>query len=89
VAAAAAAGGAPHPEGQPQTLTTRRILLTGKERPHPPRPAPHAATPSADDAARAKCKSDFWVGDVTFPEGPGWMDEARKHIAATTPPKRT
>ena len=44
---------------------------------------------SADDAARARCKGDFWVGDVTFPEGPGWMDEARKHIAATTPPKRT
>jgi len=34
-------------------------------------------------------EGDFWVGDVTFPEGPGWMDEARKHIAATTPPKRT
>jgi hypothetical protein len=44
---------------------------------------------SADDAARAKCKGDFWVGDITFPEGPGWMDEARKHIAATPPPKRT
>ncbi|MFZ4685903.1 MAG: hypothetical protein ACOYMK_09825 [Hyphomonadaceae bacterium] len=44
---------------------------------------------SADDAARAKCKGDFRVGDITFPEGPGWMDEARKHIAATPPPKRS
>jgi len=44
---------------------------------------------SADDAARAKCKGDVWIGDVIFPEGSGWMDEARKHIAATTPPKRT
>lgn len=44
---------------------------------------------SADDAARAKCKGDVWIGNVTFPEGPGWMDEARQHIAATTPPKRT
>ncbi len=43
---------------------------------------------AADDAARAKCKGDVWVGNVTFPEGPGWMDEARRHIAATTPPKR-
>lgn len=44
---------------------------------------------SADDAARAKCRGDFWVGDITFPEGPGWMDDARKHIAATPPPKRS
>lgn len=43
---------------------------------------------AADDAARAKCKGDVWVGNVTFPEGPAWMDEARAHIAATTPPKR-
>jgi hypothetical protein len=44
---------------------------------------------SADDAARAKCKGDFRAGDITFPEGAGWMDEARRHIAATPPPKRS
>lgn len=43
---------------------------------------------AADDAARAKCKNDVWIGDVTFPNRPNWMDEARKHIAATEPPKR-
>ncbi len=43
---------------------------------------------AADDAAKSKCKGVLWVGNVTFPEGPGWMDEARKHIASTTPPKR-
>jgi hypothetical protein len=43
---------------------------------------------AADDAAKAKCKGVFWVGDVVFPEGPGWMDAARERIANATPPKR-
>ncbi len=43
---------------------------------------------AADDAARAKCKQDYWIGNVVIPNGPDWMDEARKHIAATTPPNR-
>lgn len=43
---------------------------------------------AADDAAKAKCRGVFWVGDVVFPESPGWMEEARERIAKTTPPKR-
>jgi hypothetical protein len=43
---------------------------------------------AADDAARAKCKKDYWIGDITFPNGPDWMTAARAHIAATTPPNR-
>lgn len=43
---------------------------------------------AADDAARAKCKGDHWIGDVTFKDGPNWMDYARKHIAETPAPKR-
>ncbi len=44
---------------------------------------------AADDAARAKCKKDYWVGDYTFKDGPAWMEAARKHIAETPPPKRS
>lgn len=44
---------------------------------------------ATDDAARAKCKQDYWIGDITIPNSPGWMDAARKHIAETTPPTRT
>lgn len=42
----------------------------------------------ADDAARAKCREKFWVGDVSFANTPGWMDEARAHIAAAKLPVR-
>jgi hypothetical protein len=43
---------------------------------------------AADDAARAKCKQDYWIGNVVIPNGPDWMAEARQHIAQTTPPNR-
>lgn len=43
---------------------------------------------AADDAAKAKCKNDVWVGDHTFRNDGDWMDAARKHIAATEAPKR-
>ena len=43
---------------------------------------------AADDAAKAKCKGVLWVNDVMLPEGPAWMDQAREHIARSTPPKR-
>ncbi len=43
---------------------------------------------ASDDAARAKCKQDYWIGDITIPNGPDWMAAARKHISETTPPNR-
>lgn len=44
---------------------------------------------AADDAARAKCKQDFWIGDIVIPESADWMDVARRHITETTPPNRS
>lgn len=43
---------------------------------------------ASDDAARAKCKQDYWIGDITIPNGGDWMDAARKHITETTAPPR-
>jgi hypothetical protein len=43
---------------------------------------------ATDDAARAKCKQDYWIGDITLPNDSDWMTAARKHIAETTPPNR-
>lgn len=43
---------------------------------------------AADDAARAKCRQDYWIGDIVIPNGADWMEAARKHIAETTPPNR-
>ena len=43
---------------------------------------------ATDDAARAKCKQDYWIGDITIPNGPDWMTAARKHTSETTPPNR-
>jgi hypothetical protein len=41
-----------------------------------------------DDAARGKCKNDYWAGNVTFKANGGWMGAARKHIAANEAPVR-
>lgn len=43
---------------------------------------------ASDDAARAKCRQDYWIGDITIPNGASWKDAAREHIAETTPPNR-
>lgn len=37
-----------------------------------------------DDAARAKCRKDYRIGDITIPNGPEWMEAARKAIAKTS-----
>ena len=64
-------------------------LLAGCATPQPDsKSAAPAADKKADDAAKAKCRGVFWVGDVVFPESPGWMEQARDRIAKTTPPKR-
>ncbi len=43
---------------------------------------------AVDDAARGKCKNDYWAGGVAFKANDRWMDAARKHIAENEAPVR-
>jgi hypothetical protein len=45
-------------------------------------------TSPIEDAANARCRNRYWVGNDRVPEGPNWMDEARRHVMASPAPER-
>lgn len=45
-------------------------------------------TSPIEDAANARCRGVYWVDADRVADGPGWMEEARRHIAATPAPVR-
>jgi hypothetical protein len=45
-------------------------------------------TSPIEDAANARCRNTYWVENDRVPEGPNWMDEARRHVMASPAPER-
>jgi hypothetical protein len=45
-------------------------------------------TSPIEDAANARCRNAYWVDNDRVPDGPNWMDEARRHVMAGRAPER-